>query len=120
VVCRADIARTNLSTPRQEAGGPQTNDVLSCQLVPLDRSSYTTLGGLPVPFTDAQWATLERTFPSGVCDWSKPGVGQGTAATWLAYGRGEERWFGGRELPAAPRRSGLGWSARSFRPMWRQ
>jgi hypothetical protein len=119
VVCASDIARTNLSTPRQEAGGPAANDVLACQVEPLDRSSYRLTGGLPVLFTDAQWARLQAAFPTGVCAWALPGIGQGPATTWLGYGTATRATYGGRELGAAPRGSGLGWFARSFRAMWR-
>jgi hypothetical protein len=120
VVCRADIARTNLSTPRQESGGPAANDVLACRLKPLDRSSYRLPGGLPIPFTDAQWARLRAVFPGGVCEWALPGIGQGPARTWLGYGTATTPVYGGAELPAAPRGSGLGWFGRSFRPLWRE
>jgi len=41
---------------------------LKCRLKPLDFASY------PVTFTLAQQARLQATFPTGVCDWSKPGV----------------------------------------------
>jgi hypothetical protein len=66
-------------TPRFGADEPKTDDVLKCQLKPLDRSSY------PVTFTDAQWQELQQAFPSGVCDYSKPGVGQGPTTTWKTY-----------------------------------
>jgi hypothetical protein len=63
------------------AGAPLESDILKCQLKPLDRADYT------VTFTDREWAMLERLFPDGVCDWSKPGVGQDvTPRTWLSYG----------------------------------
>ncbi len=66
---------------RMIAGAPLASDVLKCQLRPLAMSDYT------VAFTDAEWARLERIFPDGVCDWSKPGVGQEvTPRTWLSYG----------------------------------
>jgi hypothetical protein len=119
VVCRADIVRTNLSTPRQESGGPAANDVLACQLKPLDRSSYLLPGGLPVPFTDAQWARLQAAFPDGVCEWALPGIGQGPAETWLGYGTARRVTYGGAPLGRVPAGSGLGWFARSFRPLWR-
>jgi hypothetical protein len=67
--------------PHMIAGGPLTNDVLKCQLEPLDPGDYR------VVFTEAEWARLLRTFPTGVCDWSKPGVGQdATQRTWLSFG----------------------------------
>ena len=116
----ADLVRTSLSTPRQEAGGPAANDVLACQLKPLDRASYVLVGGLPVPFTDQQWSRLQLTFPSGVCEWALPGVGQGPALTWLSYGTARQVTYAGRELPRTPRRSGSGWFAPAFRSLWRQ
>jgi len=42
-----------------------------CQLKPLQRSDY-----YPVQFSEEQWAALQRTWPTGVCDFSKPGVSQ--------------------------------------------
>jgi hypothetical protein len=67
--------------PHMIAGGPLTNDVLKCQLKPLDPGDYR------VVFTEAEWARLQRSFPRGVCDWSKPGVGQDvTPKTWLSFG----------------------------------
>jgi hypothetical protein len=66
---------------RMIAGAPLESDILKCQLKPLDRADYA------VAFTDTEWARLERLFPDGVCDWSKPGVGQEVKPrTWLSYG----------------------------------
>jgi len=66
---------------RMIAGAPLESDILKCQLKPLDRADYG------VTFTDAEWARLQAIFPTGVCDWSKPGVGQSvTPRTWLSYG----------------------------------
>ena len=46
-------------------------------------------------FTDAQWAQLQATFPTGVCDYSKPGVDQQPPkARWLTFADGP----GGRPL----------------------
>jgi len=56
--------------PRQMAGAPLTNDVLKCQLKPIADADYN------VTFTPEQKARLQAVFPDGVCDWSKPGVGQ--------------------------------------------
>ncbi|MCW2842815.1 MAG: hypothetical protein JWN22_731 [Nocardioides sp.] len=109
---------TRLSTPRQVAGGPVANDNVACRLRPLDRADYAPLG---VVFTDDQWATLEATFPGGVCDWSVPGRGQGPAQTWLRYGTAHGgHAYGGRNLPAVPAHSGDGWASPSFRELLRQ
>jgi hypothetical protein len=111
------VLQTRLSTPRQEAGGPLANDVVACTLEPLDRAEL----GSPIPFTDAQWARLATVFPDGVCDWSKPGRGQGPARTWLRYdARGGGPAYGGRELPRLPARSATGVVSPSFRPMLRR
>jgi hypothetical protein len=68
------------SNPRIAAGGPTAADVLKCQLEPLDPADYS------VAFSDAQWDRLGEVFPTGVCDWSEPGVGQVPLVdTWLRY-----------------------------------
>jgi Tannase-like family of unknown function (DUF6351) len=59
------------SEPRMVAGAPLTNDVIKCQLKPVNFADYKAT------FTDAQKARLKAIFPDGVCDYSKPGVGQG-------------------------------------------
>ncbi|MBC53197.1 MAG: hypothetical protein CMQ34_05100 [Gammaproteobacteria bacterium] len=65
---------------RLVAGGPLTNDVMKCQLKPIDYDDY------PVAFSADEKARLEDIFPDGVCDWSRPGVGQGSNQTWLSFG----------------------------------
>ena len=55
--------------PRLIAGAPITNDVMKCQLKPVDFSAYQ------VTFSKAQQARMKKVFPDGVCDWSKPSVG---------------------------------------------
>jgi hypothetical protein len=63
------------------AGGPLTSDVLKCQLKPIDPADYG------VTLTAEEMGQLEAIFPQGVCDWSKPGVGQvPNTRTWLSYG----------------------------------
>jgi hypothetical protein len=84
-------------TPRFGADEPKTDDVLKCQLKPLERSSY------PVTFSDAQWKELQQAFPTGVCDYSKPGIDQRPTRTWLTYQNGTGRViYGGRPLGAVP------------------
>jgi hypothetical protein len=53
--------------PRRVAGGPVAANIMKCALKPVASASYT------VAFTDAELARLQAVFPSGVCDWSKPG-----------------------------------------------
>jgi hypothetical protein len=71
--------------PRMAAGGPITDDIIKCQLKSVDPSDYA------VTLTSAQLDTLRQVFPDGVCDYSKPGVGQvDLAGTWIVYqGDGE-------------------------------
>jgi hypothetical protein len=65
--------------------------------VPLNRSSYK------VGFTDAQWAELQKAFPSGVCDYSKPGVSQRPTVGWLTYQTASGKViYGGRPLGLPP------------------
>jgi hypothetical protein len=58
------------TTPRLVAGSPLVNDVLKCQLKPVNAADYS------VTIAGADLARLQTIFPSGVCDWSKPGAGQ--------------------------------------------
>jgi hypothetical protein len=81
------------ATPRMVAGESIATDVNKCQLKPLRRTDYGT-----VQFTDAQWQQLQQAFPTGVCDWSRPGVDQRGATPWLTYAGGP----GGKALGAPP------------------
>ncbi len=68
-------------TPRHVAGAPLANDIVSCQLRPLDRADYG------VEFTAAEWSELQAIFPEGVCDWAKGDAhAQGYQGTWLSFG----------------------------------
>ncbi|HEX2575674.1 MAG TPA: DUF6351 family protein, partial [Aquihabitans sp.] len=57
---------------RIAAGAPRADDVLKCELKPVDPDDYE------VELTEAQYDQLVRVFPSGVCDWAQAGVGQTT------------------------------------------
>jgi hypothetical protein len=68
------------SYPRGVAGESIAADVVKCQLKPIDPRDYT------VAFTPDEKTRLETIFPGGVCDWTKPGVGQDeTVKTWQRY-----------------------------------
>ena len=68
------------SSPRMVAGEPLANNVLKCQLKPIDAADY---GGR---LGKDDLVELKRIFPNGVCDYSKPGVGQvPTKATWPSF-----------------------------------
>jgi hypothetical protein len=69
------------ANPRTTAGESLAMNTLKCSLQPLDFRDY------PVTFTRAEQAQLRATFPSGVCDYHRPGVGQRSpSGTWLDYG----------------------------------
>jgi len=91
--CDADPLLNPEASPRQVAGGPRTEDVLKCQLKPIDVADYA-----PATLTGPQLARLAAVFPQGVCDWSKPGVGQQAPVGPLTFAAGP----GGQPLPAAP------------------
>ncbi len=68
------------SFPREVAGAAVAANIIKCQLKPLAVSDYA------VPLTPAQWARLQAIFPSGVCDWSEPGLEQqGLIGTWIFF-----------------------------------
>ena len=92
-LCDADPRLVKHASPRQVAGGPLTENILKCQLKPLDTADYA-----PVTFTGAQLLRLHAVFPAGVCDWTKPGVGQQEAISPLNFAAGP----GGQPLPPAP------------------
>lgn len=68
------------SLPSNQAGRPIDSLVSKCQLRPIDDSDYPALN-------NAQRNRLGAIFPDGVCDWSKPGVGeQKLNGTWQSFG----------------------------------
>jgi hypothetical protein len=62
-------------------------------LKPFASSDYASLG-----LSTAQLNRLQTVFPNGVCDWSKPGVGQQDAVSPLSFASQP----GGQAIPAAP------------------
>lgn len=89
--CRAAFPYFGL--PRIAAGSPLADNIFKCQLKPLTRGDYD------VAFTEEQWNRLHKVFSAGVCDYSKPGVGQQPAVPWLTFASGP----GGEPLGPAPR-----------------
>ena len=77
------------SDARIVAGAPLANDVLKCTLKPVDPNDYSMI------LSAEQLRALRRTFPEGVCDWSKPGVGRvPLAGTWPVFaGQREVRYL---------------------------
>jgi hypothetical protein len=62
--------------PRYVAGGPLSASKLKCELRPINPSDYA------VAFSAAEMARLQAIFPTGVCDWSKPGVNHVSVLPW--------------------------------------
>ena len=69
-----------------------TDDVIQCQLKPLSRADYA------VTFTDSEWAQVRQAFPTGVCNYGKPGVGQQPSLPWMTFADGP----GGQPLGPPP------------------
>jgi len=67
--------------PRLAAGEPLTEDIVKCELKPIRASDYAAA------LSDDQLRRLKEIFPSGVCDYSKPGIGQTrNISTWQRFG----------------------------------
>ncbi|AEG94802.1 DUF6351 family protein [Ramlibacter tataouinensis] len=81
-VCDADPFLKPSLSPRQVAGGPRREDVLKCQLKPVNDADYA--GRLDA----GQLARLRAVFSTGVCDWSQPGMGQQVAVSPLNFSAG--------------------------------
>jgi hypothetical protein len=82
-MCDADARLKMHTSPRQVAGGPVSENVLKCELKPIDPADYGTPG-----LSDAQLTRLKAVFPNGVCDFDKPGVGQQAAESPLNFAAG--------------------------------
>ncbi len=73
---------------RLAAGEPLTDDILKCQLKPVDARDYKTA---PTP---AQLTAIQTVFPQGVCDYTRPGVNQTQkVVTWAKF-TGKGTWIG--------------------------
>ena len=91
-LCRA--AYPYFGTTRIAAGGPLANDVIKCRLKPMNPADY-----LPATFTPEQWTRLQSAFPTGVCDYNEPAVGETASEPWMTFMDG----LGvGRPLPSPP------------------
>jgi hypothetical protein len=117
-VCELPQAQTQFSTPRVAAGESIATDIEKCQLKPLRRADF-----YPTVFTASQWADLQQDFPTGVCDYTKPGVDQANTIGWQTYqsdAAGHQVVYGGEPLGPAPTDSGTGWTDPAFATFWRR
>jgi len=66
--------------PRMAAGAPIDRDIVKCSLRDVDADNY------PIQLEEHQLNRLRGVFPDGVCDWTRPGVGQSPlSGTWRSY-----------------------------------
>jgi hypothetical protein len=65
---------------RIAAGGPVADDILKCELKPITPADYGR------PLNEVQLQRLHQIFPSGVCDFTKPGIGKARLkGTWQRF-----------------------------------
>jgi hypothetical protein len=77
---RCGAAYPVAANPRIVAGADVGMSTLKCALKPLNFHDY------PVAFTVADQEKLRGAFPAGVCDYSRPGIGQKPpSGTWIDY-----------------------------------
>lgn len=60
--------------PRTAAGAPRSNEIIKCGLKPVDPADYD------VELTADQLRQIQEIFPTGVCAWDQPGVGEAVPA----------------------------------------
>ena len=78
---RCDELYPAFQDPRLVAGEPLIGQTEKCALKPLDPKDYRQ------PLAEAQFSRLKKIFPEGVCDYSRPGVGEAVARrTSISYG----------------------------------
>jgi hypothetical protein len=115
-VCDEAVGATLFSSPRIEAGGGDqakvngvgtavvgfADDRLDCNTMPIEQFVYAGQSFADT-FTVEQQAALKQAFPTGVCDYSKPGKGFHAAVPWLRYQDDAGRVvYGGVPMGAAP------------------
>ena len=74
------------------AGAPDTMDIGKCRLRPLNPAEY-----FPATFTGVEWASLQQSFPTGVCDFEQPLLDFQHTLPWMTY-----TGVRGKQMPAAP------------------
>jgi hypothetical protein len=92
--CTVGPVALAMKSPHIVAGGPLAENVFKCQLKPLNLLDADYNGAF---FDAGQQARLAAVFPNGVCDWTRPGVGQ-TDAVLTTFENGP----GGVPLGPAP------------------
>ena len=78
---RCDELYPPFQDPRLIAGEPLIGETEKCALKPPDPKDYLQ------PLSEAQFARLKKIFSGGVCDYSRPGLGEAvTRKTWISFG----------------------------------
>lgn len=116
-VCDSTVNATLFSSPRIEAGGGDTalvngvgparvgftDDRLDCETMPIEEFVYAGQS-FEDTFSPDQQDALRSAFPSGVCDYSKPGKGFQAAVPWLTYQDADGKVvYGGVALGPSPK-----------------
>jgi hypothetical protein len=77
---QCEVLYPSAPAPREAADASVASDIIKCQLRPIDLADYP---GTP---SVAQVSRLQNIFPTGVCNWSVPGVEQQPlAGTWQFF-----------------------------------
>lgn len=107
------VVQTRFGTPRTVAGDAITTLTNKCQLKPVDPADYP-VNALDSILTSEGFAQqVAEIFPDGVCDYSKPPVGEVPTLTWLQYGDDSTVKTGGEPLPTTTGRV-QGWASPAF------
>jgi hypothetical protein len=80
---KCNSAYPSYAFTRYVAGAPLDASVLKCQLKPIDPKDYPSM-------MVSELLRLKSIFPTGVCDWSKPGVSQVRVIPWASVGPAPE------------------------------
>ena len=76
---QCEVLYPSAPPPREVAGANVTSDIIKCQLRAINPAEYPSM-------TPTQFSRLQSIFPTGVCDWSQPGIEQQPpAGTWQFF-----------------------------------
>jgi hypothetical protein len=110
-----EAAMLVFGTPRTQAGADKYGDQVQCQLKPFNRADNYGLGN--TVWQEEDWAALEQTFATGVCDWSKRPLEWQRTVTWLNYQDDKgDVITGGQQM--APAKFPAGWASPAFSKTW--
>lgn len=113
VELQALLVQTRFGTPRTVAGDDIRTLNNKCQLKPVDPADYPVNLTTGVLNSENFARRVAEIFPNGVCDYSKPPVGQVPTQVWLQYGNSEQVVYGGEPLPESET-AVSGWASDAF------